>query len=120
MPEADHEQVFLYRERYQGRAVQTLKIDIDQIMMGDDLSTNYQILPGDKLVVHRRRDLAAKSDGEERTKNATRRQPPDRPRSQAKLIPISIATKRIPLRRPTRARKRRAARKPCHGAWTSE
>jgi polysaccharide export outer membrane protein len=52
--EADHERVYLYRESAKGEPPQTLKIDIDQIMLGDDLSTNYQLLPGDKLVVRRR------------------------------------------------------------------
>jgi polysaccharide export outer membrane protein len=52
--EADHDQVFLYRQPPDGAPVQTLKIDIDQIMLGDDLSTNYQLLPGDRLVVRRR------------------------------------------------------------------
>jgi polysaccharide export outer membrane protein len=56
-PLADHEQVFLYREAGKGEPVQALKIDIDQIMLGDDLSTNYQLMPGDKLVARRRKDL---------------------------------------------------------------
>ena len=30
--------------------MQPLKIDVDQILMGDDLSTNYQLMPGDRLV----------------------------------------------------------------------
>jgi protein involved in polysaccharide export with SLBB domain len=55
--EADHEQVFLYREGATREPAQTLKIDIDQIMLGDDLSTNYQVLPGDRLVVRRRKGL---------------------------------------------------------------
>lgn len=33
------------------------KIDIDQIMLGDDLSTNYQLMPGDRLVVQRIENL---------------------------------------------------------------
>jgi polysaccharide biosynthesis/export protein len=53
-PDADHDQVFLYRAPKGGGPVQTLKIDIDQIMLGDDLSTNYQLQPGDRLVVRRR------------------------------------------------------------------
>jgi polysaccharide biosynthesis/export protein len=52
--EADHEQVFLYRQPPDGGAVRTLKINIDQIMLGDDLSTNYQLIPGDRLAVRRR------------------------------------------------------------------
>ena len=61
-PEADHEQVFLYRQTPARGAVQTLKIDIDQIMLGDDMSTNYQLLAGDKLVVRRRGGDAVKND----------------------------------------------------------
>ena len=52
--DADHDQVFLYRQFPGGRPVQTLKIDIDEIMLGDDLSTNYQLQHGDSLVVRRR------------------------------------------------------------------
>ena len=53
--EADHDRVFLYRQPPDGGPVRTLRIDIDQILFGDDLSTNYQFLAGDKLVVQRRR-----------------------------------------------------------------
>jgi RNA polymerase sigma factor (sigma-70 family) len=67
LPEADHEQVFLYHQAGKGEPVKTLRIDIDQIMMGDDLSTNYQVLPGDKLVVRMRKDAApANADGKRR------------------------------------------------------
>ncbi len=51
---ADHDQVFLYRQPADGGPAQTLKIDVDQIMLGDDLSTNYQLLPGDRLVARTR------------------------------------------------------------------
>ena len=53
--DADHDRVFLYRQPPDGGPVRTLRIDIDQILFGDDLSTNYQFLAGDKLVVQRRR-----------------------------------------------------------------
>jgi polysaccharide biosynthesis/export protein len=53
-PDADHDQVFLYRQPPGGGPVQTLKIDIDQILLGDDVSTNYQLQPGDRLAVRRR------------------------------------------------------------------
>ena len=52
-PDADHKQVFLYHNSSKHGRVQTLKIDIDQITLGDDLSTNYQLRPGDRLVVRR-------------------------------------------------------------------
>ena len=52
--EADSNQVFLYRVGSNGGPLKTLKIDIDQITLGDDLSTNYELIPGDRLVVRRR------------------------------------------------------------------
>jgi RNA polymerase sigma factor (sigma-70 family) len=56
-PEADQTLVHLYRVGAKGEPAQTLKIDVDQIMLGDDLSTNYQLLAGDRLVVERREGL---------------------------------------------------------------
>ena len=53
-PEADSNQVFLYRVGSKEGRLKTLKIDIDQITLGDDLSTNYQLIAGDRLVVRRR------------------------------------------------------------------
>jgi polysaccharide export outer membrane protein len=49
---ADHDNVVLYRQA-KGGALQKLPVDIDQVMMGDDLSTNYQLEPGDRLVIPR-------------------------------------------------------------------
>ena len=74
-PLADHEQVFLYRESGKGEPVQALKIDVDQIMLGDDLSTNYQLLPGDKLVARRRKDLPEPQADSVRTESASRTKP---------------------------------------------
>jgi polysaccharide export outer membrane protein len=51
---ADHQGVVVYRQTRKGEPPQALRIDIDQITMGDDLSTNYQLLPGDRLVVPHR------------------------------------------------------------------
>jgi polysaccharide biosynthesis/export protein len=48
---ADHQGVVVYRQTRKGEPPQALHVDIDQIIMGDDLSTNYQLLPGDRLVV---------------------------------------------------------------------
>ncbi len=59
---ADHDQVVLYREVGEGKPVQTLKVDVDQIMLGDDLSTNYQLFAGDRLVVRRRGGLPRDTD----------------------------------------------------------
>ncbi len=48
--QADHDKVVLYRKEKNG-TLQRLPIDVDQIMMGDDPTTNYQLLPGDRLVI---------------------------------------------------------------------
>jgi protein involved in polysaccharide export with SLBB domain len=52
-PRADHKNVVLYRQPKKGGSLQALHVDVDLITMGDDLSTNYQLLPGDRLVVPR-------------------------------------------------------------------
>ncbi len=62
MPDADHDQVFLYREGAKGAPVRTFKIDIDQILLGDDLSTNYQVLAGDKIAARRRKSAIPKKE----------------------------------------------------------
>jgi protein involved in polysaccharide export with SLBB domain len=49
-PQADHDNVVLYRKEKNG-TLQRLPINVDQIMMGDDPTTNYQLLPGDRLVI---------------------------------------------------------------------
>src|SRR5262249_50788202 len=56
---ADREQVVLYRERGRGEPVEALEVNVEQVMLGDDVSTNYQILPGDRLVVRSRQDAGA-------------------------------------------------------------
>ncbi len=60
-PEADHTRVVLYRQPPKGGELQALHVDIDQIMIGDDLSTNYQLMPGDRLVVPRDATASPKS-----------------------------------------------------------
>jgi polysaccharide biosynthesis/export protein len=52
-PQANHTGVVLYRPDPSGAPIKALHVDIDQIMMGDDLSTNYQLQAGDRLVVPR-------------------------------------------------------------------
>jgi polysaccharide biosynthesis/export protein len=49
-PQADHNNVVLYRKEKNG-TLKRLPINVDQIMMGDDPTTNYQLLPGDRLVI---------------------------------------------------------------------
>ena len=63
---ADHHQVFLYRPSANDGPAQTLKIDVDQVMLGDDLSTNYQLEPGDRLVA-RARDVEKSAPRESAT-----------------------------------------------------
>ena len=63
--QADHRGVVLYRQPRKGVPLEAFPIDIDQIMLGDDLSTNYQLLPGDRLVVPR---LSGLTSGDEETK----------------------------------------------------
>ncbi len=50
-PRADRDNVILYRMDKDG-TLRRLQVNIDQITMGDDPTTNYQLLPGDRLVVH--------------------------------------------------------------------
>jgi protein involved in polysaccharide export with SLBB domain len=54
-PRADRDKVVLYRKG-KGGVLQSLPIDIAQITMGDDPTTNYQLLPGDRLVIPARPD----------------------------------------------------------------
>ena len=61
-PDADHNQVYLYREDGKGGPVRAFKIVVDQITLGDDLSTNYQLVPGDRLVVRRRAGESSATD----------------------------------------------------------
>jgi RNA polymerase sigma factor (sigma-70 family) len=49
--DADHQHVVLYRLDEKGAAPKAVAIDVDKLMLGDDLSTNYQLQPGDRLVV---------------------------------------------------------------------
>jgi polysaccharide biosynthesis/export protein len=53
-PDAGHNQVYLYREDGKGGPVRALKIDVDQMMLGNNPSTNYPLVPGDRLVARRR------------------------------------------------------------------
>jgi RNA polymerase sigma factor (sigma-70 family) len=84
--QADHNNVVLYRPAPPGvdAPPQRLPVNIDQIMMGDDPTTNYQLLPGDRLVVHPKpgagpeyedtredRPQAARAEGPHRTGSRT-------------------------------------------------
>jgi RNA polymerase sigma factor (sigma-70 family) len=63
-PQADHANVVLYRGRREG-TLEDLAIDIDQITMGGDPTTNYQLVPGDRLVVPRLRRLQPEPENPE-------------------------------------------------------
>ncbi len=52
-PTADRSAIRLVRSFPQGAPVQVLPIDYEEITMGTDDSTNYQILPNDRVVVPR-------------------------------------------------------------------
>jgi polysaccharide export outer membrane protein len=52
-PAADRSGIRLIRSYPVGSPVQVLPIDYEEITMGTDSSTNYQILPGDRLVIPR-------------------------------------------------------------------
>jgi len=51
LPSADRGKIRLIRSFPKGSSVQVLPIDYEEITMGTDSSTNYQILPNDRLVV---------------------------------------------------------------------
>jgi polysaccharide biosynthesis/export protein len=53
MPSADRSKIRLIRSVPKGSPVKVLPIDYEEITMGTDSSTNYQLLPGDRLVVPR-------------------------------------------------------------------
>jgi polysaccharide biosynthesis/export protein len=62
---ADHKGVVLYRQPLKVGPLEVFPVDIDQIMLGDDLSTNYQLVPGDRLVIPR--NASSKSEATEPT-----------------------------------------------------
>jgi hypothetical protein len=53
LPSADRSKIRLVRSFPKGSAVTILPIDYEEIAMGTDHSTNYKILPNDRLVVPR-------------------------------------------------------------------
>jgi polysaccharide biosynthesis/export protein len=61
LPSADRSTVRLIRSYPKGSPVQVLPIDYEEITMGTDSSTNYQILPNDRLVVRRNEESSKQS-----------------------------------------------------------
>jgi RNA polymerase sigma factor (sigma-70 family) len=53
LPSADRSRVKLIRSYPKGSPVQVLPIDYEEVTMGTDASTNYTILPNDRLVIPR-------------------------------------------------------------------
>jgi protein involved in polysaccharide export with SLBB domain len=53
LPSADRSHVKLIRSYPKGSPVQVLPIDFEEVTMGTDASTNYTILPNDRLVIPR-------------------------------------------------------------------
>ena len=87
-PRADHAKVVLYRQE-KGGALRTLPVNIDQITMGNDPTTNFQLEPGDRLVIPNRLDRLgtlrhegteseAAQTSLERSSAASRKRPGDR------------------------------------------
>jgi polysaccharide export outer membrane protein len=56
LPSADRSMIRLIRSFPKGSPVKVLPIDFEEITMGTDSSTNFQILPNDRLVVPRQPD----------------------------------------------------------------
>jgi polysaccharide biosynthesis/export protein len=53
MPSAERSKIVLIRSFPKGSPAKVLPIDYEEITMGTDSTTNYQLLPGDRLVVPR-------------------------------------------------------------------
>jgi polysaccharide export outer membrane protein len=70
-PNADHNAVVLYRQEGKDGLIKSYHIDIDKIMMGDDLATNYQLRPGDRLVVPHDPSVRAPAIDSERRQTVT-------------------------------------------------
>lgn len=69
---ADQSKIRLIRSFPRGSPAQVMPIDYDEVVMGTDSSTNYQIMPNDRLVVPRKLD-------DQSTKRAAARRPAPNP-----------------------------------------
>ena len=76
---------FIANHERAGRS-QAFHVDIDQIMMGDDLSTNYQLLPGDRLVVPRNASSKASDGDHGRAYGSTSREQQSSPVSRTSIV----------------------------------
>jgi RNA polymerase sigma factor (sigma-70 family) len=59
LPSADSSKVKLIRSYPKGSPIQILPIDYDEVTMGTDASTNYTIMPNDRLVIPRNPSFAS-------------------------------------------------------------
>ena len=91
-PRADHDHVVLYRQEKNG-TLQRLPINVDQIMMGDDPTTNYQLLPGDRLVVPFKPGAAAEAEEVEEPRPVTSSGRSDATRSPGRSERRPLATR---------------------------
>jgi polysaccharide biosynthesis/export protein len=67
LPSADRSKIRLIRSFPKGSAVTVLPIDYEEIAMGTDHSTNYKVLPNDRLVVPRTPDHPSQKSASTRT-----------------------------------------------------
>jgi polysaccharide biosynthesis/export protein len=70
MPSAERSKIALIRSFPKGSPVKVLPIDYEEITMGTDSTTNYQLLPGDRLVVPRRPDDSSQTRASQRPSQA--------------------------------------------------
>ena len=91
-PQADHKDVVLYRQPSKGGPLQALPVDIDQITMGDDLSTNYQLLPGDRLVVPRHAEVSSPMPAKSEAEQSEQPMPPRRSRPCSRISIVSLTS----------------------------
>jgi polysaccharide biosynthesis/export protein len=70
MPSAERSKIALIRSFPKGSPVKVLPIDYEEITMGTDSTTNYQLLPGDRLVVPRRPDESSQTRVSQRPSQA--------------------------------------------------
>ncbi|MGO9469448.1 MAG: sigma-70 family RNA polymerase sigma factor [Isosphaeraceae bacterium] len=97
LPSADGSQVKLIRSYPKGSPVQVLPIDYEQVTMGTDGSTNYQLLPNDRLVVPRDPKYTPSSATADRSQ-PRRRQAASDSRYFPGLAAETIDEQRSPLR----------------------
>jgi len=92
LPSADRSKIRLIRSFPKGSAVQVLPVDYEEITMGTDSSTNYQLLPNDRLVVPRQRDDRSRKSGSPRPP----RSGPSRPGISSSPASSSTAPAEVP------------------------